>query len=296
MNKISDHLFPSIEITTVMGCRVNCKYCPQKELLSKYFSKNDKRISFMSLDIFKKCINKMPQNTTIVFSGAAEPMLNPDVYDMILYADSKKMKIRLFTTLEGMTLEGYEKIKDVQFQSVILHAPDIDNYAKIEMSEMYFQILGRMMNKSKQNGNRFIDYCNCQGEFHPDFLKHVIGEIPGINKKTELHDRAGNLENDANLTTKKNEGIIFCGGSFPILNHFLLFPDGTVCLCCMDFGMDHILGNLLHNTYKELRNSSEMKRVEYNMIFRKEKILCRNCSYSRSFSEIVKIIIKRNRI
>ena len=30
---------PTLEITTVIGCKVNCRYCPQKVLLGRYFEK-----------------------------------------------------------------------------------------------------------------------------------------------------------------------------------------------------------------------------------------------------------------
>lgn len=294
MKNIRDWIYPSIEITTVIGCRVNCKYCPQTALLKAYFRDNPNRESKMTFETFKKCIDKMPDNTTIIFSGAAEPMLNDLVYDMILYANAKKKgAIRLLTTLEGMTLEGFERIQDVPFESVVLHAPDSENYAKIKMDENYFKLLDAVIKKNKRNGEPFVDYCNCQGTFHPDFLAHVSKDIKGIDQKTLLHDRAGNIKNDGVLYTKQLKGMMLCGGSFPVLNHFMLLPDGSVCLCCMDFGMKHVLGNLLEMSYKEICHSNELKEVERGMLWDDSKdILCRNCSYGRKVTDLFKSVIK----
>lgn len=291
MKKWMQHIRPSIEITTVMGCRVNCKFCPQKSLVEEYFREDKGRASKMSFDTFRRCIDKMPKHSTIIFSGASEPMLNDEVYEMILYASQRGGdKLRLLTTLEGLTNAGLDQIKDVSFEAVVLHAPDADGFAKITVDEDYFQILDKILSLKKPDGSRFIDYCNCQGRFHPEFLKHIKEDIPGLNVKTQqLHDRAGNIGESTSLVTKENKGIMICRGSFPVLNHFMLMPDGTVCLCCMDFGMKHVLGNLLTDSYKQLRKSQELKRVQRGMINPGTKdILCRNCSYGYSFRDLFK--------
>ena len=287
MKRLRDYLYPSLEITTVMGCRVNCKYCPQSALVSKYFEQDNNRARELTIDVFKTCIDKMPQNTIVIFSGASEPCLNENVYEMIEYANSKHHILRLLTTLEGMTIEGFERIKDIPFEAVVLHAPDMDRYAKIELSDNYFNILDRVLAAKKKDGKPFIDLCNCQGTFDEQFLAHVNWDIPGLNRKTLLHDRAGNLCEDG-LDSKRNEGRIYCGASFPKLNHFMMLPDGTVCLCCMDFGQKHVLGNLVRDSYKDIIDSNELKKVRSGMKHDLEMdILCRNCSYGRSLKDLI---------
>ena len=68
---------PMIEITTRIGCKVNCHYCPQSLLLSNYFKDNKERKFMMELDDFKLCLDKLPQNCDVIFCGMAEPLLNP---------------------------------------------------------------------------------------------------------------------------------------------------------------------------------------------------------------------------
>lgn len=296
MKSLKDYVCPALEITTVIGCRVNCKYCPQTVLLDAYFKDDPNRERKMTFETFQKCIDKMPSSTTVIFSGAAEPMLNDSVYDMILYANKTGRRIRLLTTLEGMTMEGFKRIQDVSFEAVVLHAPDSENYAKITMNESYFELLDAVISKNNSNGEPFIDWCNCQGTFHPDFLNHITGNIKGIDQKTTLHDRAGNIidnDNAGTISKKEIKGMMLCGGSFPVLNHFMLLPDGSVCLCCMDFGMKHVLGNLLEMSYKDIRHSNELRKVEQGMLWDESKnILCRNCSYGRKMSDLFKAMIK----
>jgi DNA repair photolyase len=44
-----------MEITTVIGCKNMCSYCPQRTLINSY---NGERI--MTFDTFKQCIDKIP--------------------------------------------------------------------------------------------------------------------------------------------------------------------------------------------------------------------------------------------
>ena len=63
----------SLEISTNIACRVQCDFCPQELLIEEYSTRNNlKNISYgqpvqMSLDTFKKCVNKLPKSVLIEF-------------------------------------------------------------------------------------------------------------------------------------------------------------------------------------------------------------------------------------
>ena len=66
------------------------------------------------------------------------------------------------------------------------------------------------------------------------------------------------------------------------LNNFVLLPDGTVVLCCMDFGMKHVLGNLYADTYEDIINGEAMKNVKKAMRAEEDSLsrICRKCLYA----------------
>ena len=74
----------SVDITTNIGCQVQCKFCPQDVSMSNYTSKNNlQKIQFgkpvlMSYETFVKILKKIPKNVLIRFSGFSEPFLNPE--------------------------------------------------------------------------------------------------------------------------------------------------------------------------------------------------------------------------
>lgn len=114
----------ALELPLTIGCRLDCLYCPQKLLLNKYYNADKNRKSILSFDDFKKALDKVERNSSISFAGMSEPFHNPHCADMIVYAYQQGYKISLFTTLVDMTMEDYQKIKDIPFDSFVLHIPD----------------------------------------------------------------------------------------------------------------------------------------------------------------------------
>lgn len=265
------NLCPEMEITVRIGCKVNCKYCPQDKLLSKYCGER-----LMSFETFKICVDKLPEGTTIIFSGFAEPFLNPACVDMILYAFETKRKVKLFTTLEGLTKAQFERISKLNFDEVVLHLPDKNEFANITVDDKYIELLKLVIDSKKDNRERFISYANAQGPVSEVILGWLCDKIRITG---ELNDRAGNLDNEglltANVDLKKRR---FCTRAIS-LNHNVLLPNGDVVVCCNDFGLTHKYGNLLQQNYED----AVINSVERNKILQSlsgvncESVLCDEC-------------------
>ena len=88
------------------------------------------------------------------------------------------------------------------------------------------------------------------------------------------------------VENKKNTGHIVCVNCEADIHHNVLLPDGTLLLCCMDYGMKHILGNLLEQDYDALHESEEAKKIING--FKDDTIdtLCRNCVNARTINEL----------
>ena len=97
-----------------------------------------------------------------------------------------------------------------------------------------------------------------------------------------MSDRAGNIDNAENkLKGGYNNGRICCERA-DNLDHNVLLPDGTVVLCCNDFGMEHVLGNLLNQDYCQILKSESMRQIKRGMNLDESiPILCRKCMYAK---------------
>ena len=65
---------PNLEITTRTGCSCMCEYCPQTTFIKQYTSK--KRDIDMTMETFVKCLDNIPREVDLHFTGYVEPFLN----------------------------------------------------------------------------------------------------------------------------------------------------------------------------------------------------------------------------
>lgn len=245
-----------LEITTHIGCPMNCTDCPQ-DLLRKTY-KGKKTLDF---EDYKKAIDKVPQEVRIDFSGMCEPFCNKRCTDMILYAAEKGHPLALYTTLQGATMEDYERLKGVRYEVVTIHLPDREKRSHFNITDEYLELLSRWE----------TDNYSCHGTID----ERVLPYIKLRNLITFMHDRAGNVEG------RPHRGInplqrLFCVTSGKAMDHNVLLPDGTVIMCCMDYGMTGIFGNLFTQTYEEVLHSEAARKKRETL--NEGESICRHCA------------------
>lgn len=269
-----------MEITVRIGCSVNCRFCPQSNLIKKYFAEDKNREKMMSIETFRKCLEKIPKDVGIVFSGFAEPFLNQDTIEMMIFACQSGRKVDLFTTLIGADMDMVKAISKLPLHYVGLHCADRYGYAAIPVSEEYYQMIEYLVECKKSDGiSPFVDFCNAQGE--PD--ERIVEICKGRYEiGTTLFDRAGNLEGKDLIGKKNLSGKLECSMCGALTNRNVLLPDGTVLICCMDYSMKHVLGNLLEQSYDEILNGKESLMIRSGLNGDETlDILCRQCSCAR---------------
>ena len=248
-----------LEITTHIGCPVDCLDCPQELLRSRYQGDRD-----LSLENFKRVIDKIPPGIRIDFSGMCEPFVNPACTDMILYAADKGFPLALYTTLQGSTREDYERLKDIRFEVVTIHLPDQEGRSHINVTDEYLELL-RLWE---------CDNYSVHGRLH----KRVKPVIKPRNMITFMHDRAGNVECRQHYHHGPDRRL-YCITSGLDMNHNVLLPNGDVLMCCMDYGMTGIFGNLFTQTYDEVLGSDTACAMRATL--QHGESICRRCANAR---------------
>lgn len=251
--------FPTLEITTSIprnGCVVDCVYCPQRTLQNTY-----KGERFLSLDNFKKIIDKVPQEIRITFAGFTEPWLNKECTEMVLYAHEKGHPISVFTTGIGMTIEDFERIRHIPFApnpngGFVLHIPDKERRAKHPITKKYIELVHHIQHTHFCVQEIQNYHWMAMGEPHEDIAFAIsTADVP------DMWSRAGNLFGEARLKPElmnvhfksvyHGEQDMTCN-CYERLYHNILLPNGDVSLCCMDYGLEHILGNLFEQEYNDI--------------------------------------------
>ena len=264
-----------LAITTVVGCRNQCVYCPQDKFVRAYLKRS--KVSSMSFETFKTCIDKLPKDVKINFAGFSEPWLNPDCTKMVLYAHQRGYGVSIFTTAVGMTLSDIEQIKDIPFEVFAVHLPDDDLSTKINVDDHYLSVL-EGLHKSGIKNLRFtinVDHNNPAGVH--SLIKAFMEEkgIPLV--KETMVTRANNITIEGVESPNHISGkLAWCWR----LRVNILLPNGDIALCCMDWSLKHILGNLLTSSYESLFESEQFKKVTSGLTDESIDILCRSCDWA----------------
>lgn len=245
-----------LEITTRIGCPINCTDCPQALLCSKY-----KGRKVMRFEDFRKAIDKVPEGTRIDFSGMCEPFANKDCARMIQYAASKGFRIALYTTLQGSTIEDWEKLKDIDYEIVVIHLPDQDGRSHFNITPEYLDCLEAWD-------------CNAYS-VHGAIDPKVLACLKWRQIITYMHDRAGNVECRPHIDIPADR-MLTCQTSAYAMNHNVLLPNGDVLMCCMDYGMTGKFGSLFEQSYEEVLYSPEATAMRGTLLGGES--ICRHCS------------------
>lgn len=284
----------NLEVSLNMGCSLNCVYCPQSLLLETYYKNNKSREGRLTFENFKKVLYKVQPGATISFSGMSEPFHNKECADMIKYAYEQGFEVWLNTTLMGMTPLDFEKIKHINFKNIFLHIPDKENRSKFIITNKYLLLLKRFIERYESS----IYYYFCHGEIH-NSVKGIIDQ----NKYDSLqpNSRAGSL----NITGVENisiKGPIACYSAVSqpktistIEAPPVMLPDGSLVLCCQDYGMKHVLGNLITQSWDEICVGEEYKKIINGMEDDSIDILCRKCNYAKKVEELPSMMLKKYR-
>ncbi len=209
-----------LDITTQIGCRVNCtRYCPQELIAAKHPG-----VQPLTLEAFKYFIKDVPEEIQILFAGQSEPFQNQECTDMIRWAQQQGHSIQVNSTLVGLSVSDAKRLIQVPIDRFLLHLPDAFGISKIPVTEEYLEVLGIVLtgipNLSFMNMGGFFVSCGVE-DMHRD---------PGKCKK-----RAGGL---------------WC--EFLESPNYSVTPDGNVYFCCRMRGISGKVGSLYENTYPEL--------------------------------------------
>lgn len=259
---------PALEISTNIGCPVACAYCPQKTLLAAYSKRSS--VYVLPLEHFKTCLDKVPREVSVDFSGMSEPWRNPECTRMVQYACGRGHQVRIHTTLTGMRKEDVEALAALPLDAFRVHLPGSDNLEKITVDTKYLEVLEKVAGLIP--AARFV----CFGRrVHPD-VKLRLRKYPSAKiRMASPSNRADNVCSEGKPVFFMKKGAMQCGNN---ARYNILLPNGDVILCCMDYGLKNVLGNLLSMDYGELFRGEAFRKISAGFKDPSLKTLCRSCT------------------
>tara|TARA_R100000152_G_C6772547_1_gene199493 strand:- start:560 stop:2242 length:1683 start_codon:yes stop_codon:yes gene_type:complete len=286
------------------GCAVACIVCPQDKLSKTYnLYPENKLIRDLSFDTFKTAIDKVPLTTRIDFSGYTEPYLNKDCSKMIKYVHDRGHTVSVYTTLVGATESDVDLLLDIcqhptrpfsafdQENPLCIHLPDEGGVMPVKITKKYKRVLKYLITKAQSLGLGLGTHIRMMTMDKNGKLSKEILDVFPVDKipfQFKAISRASNLDDEgvkrkAPTMTNYEGGVgmktgkIICKSNS--LHNNVLIPNGDVHLCCMDYGLEAKVGNLLENDYDYLHNGEGMKYITDRMADDSldGDIICRRC-------------------
>ncbi len=274
--------FPShLEIESTNLCNLSCIMCPHHIMMRKQEN--------MSMTIFDKIIEQSKDNNvmTCYVHMIGEPLLNPNIIDMINRLDSigictsistngmllsysmikdlltSKLK-ELIICLDGINEQTYNKYRTGgNFNSVVKNIDNCILYKKLHLSQVKTDIVVQFINM-KENLDQFKIFA----ETYNSKLKN-LGHIHFKDFSTF----AGYIPDFGSFATKKRR--FKCT---KLQTHLAIQSNGDFVICCRDFEGFTKVGNINEITIQEVWHSDfyNQYRSEFdNKIWNNP--LCKDC-------------------
>jgi hypothetical protein len=269
--------YPYISVTTIVGCRVACAYCPQSAFTRAYTAPGTEYRT-MSFTDLTRYLGTVPCAVGIHFGGFSEAWLNPDCNRMLLYSHEKGHRITVHTTLVGMTPTTVSQIAQVPFRLFRVHLPD--GRMRLSVDRTYLDTLSALRHLRIRNVEyvRLVSDAGDLGDMD-ERVHAAVGKGPLYTDR--LSDRAGNIEGLGIERTERKVGRIRCSfdPTTTRLDHNILLPNGDLVLCCSDWSLTCVVGSLARTSYQDIiEHSPVLAAIRRGLDDDSQDILCRRCA------------------
>ncbi|MEK7658920.1 MAG: radical SAM protein [Patescibacteria group bacterium] len=272
-----------IQMFPIYNCNFKCSYC------GIFRIEKDKRgfISdkiVMDFDLYKKCINDMadfPEKIKVLrFVGIGEPLLHPQIADMVKYASQKGVAKTIEILTNGSLL--IPKMADALIAAglsrlvVSLQGTSKEKYQKISKANLDFENFVnnlRYFFVNKGLAKMYIKIIDCalDGEDDKKRFYEIFGNISdtiAVEHTVPIHSGV----DYENILKGKKMGFTQFG--LPVSEvkicpqpffHMQINPDGKV-VPCYSFEYPAILGDCNKQSVKEIWNNSEFQTFRHKML------------------------------
>jgi len=286
----------NIELTA--QCNLNCLMCIPAPL------RKQKYMTFPQLKfIVEKNINLL-KGEYIWLHHYGEPLMHPDLFEMISYLVQKGINPRLSTNCTMLSSKISRKLIKSGLKEIVF---SVDNgnekdYNYLRKGADYNKTLNNVREflKIKEEMDfqtpitqvQYLDINHNEKEIAEFIYKWSKTTVNWINIKKPT--TRINCISDCNILKKINSSSMAKRNEHPCFwfwSSFVILCDGDVVVCCNDLKGSNIIGNAFNDDLTDLWNSKKIKKIRKEQINGKFSLspVCENCpeikSYNISFKD-----------
>lgn len=294
--KLHSKTYPTfVSLETSAVCNLHCPECAVGQ-------KRVTRQPFMNIDLFKKVIDEIQDYTLqILLYFQGEPLLHPNIIEMIKYANNKNLYTYLSTnaqtldenisiqivksqlrhiviSIDGITQQSYEQYRvggslEKAIQAIkYLKKEKERQYSSFPKIEIQFVVFKHNENEIKEIKTLAKEWgANCISIKSAQIYnyKQKSDIIPSIKKYSRYVQKNGLWQLKKNI---KNRCFKSWAGA--VIN-----SEGEVLPCCFDKQSIFTFGNVKHSTLKDIFHNQ--KAIDFRNQIKKNRNsidICTNCT------------------
>lgn len=295
----------AVIIETSNTCNFRCPTCPTPHKLIY----ERRKPQSMDLAVYKRIIDNIKDYVHIVYVyNSNEPLLHPDLTEMIKYASENNMHTMVSTNCSLLNKEKSEELLHSGLGEIRFAFDGLDKNSFEEFRK------GGVFKEVRENIEYFCKRKKELGKKRPiatlQFIlnklnQDQIGEIKKFSKANNIDklyikpfimsEYAYKPEEIKELSEKfypdkdiYDEAVVYKKdeqGLKPVTTYkkckdvnrvFTVLADGRAVMCCFDLFGDYVYGQMDQVTLKELWNSSRVKKFR-NFGYNRQTPLCKKC-------------------
>ncbi len=296
-------IFLQIEPTTF--CNLKCKFCHNVDLKNK---------TYISFEKFKYIISQFPYVKKINLVGLGEPLMNPDLIDIIAFLNQQNIKVGFATNTMLLDEKISKRLIDAGLSWIYfsIDSADPQSFETLRIGANLKQIINNIKNFIKLNNNVVeTGIATVIGKHNIDSFSNIIDltHSLGINKiftqtihfwgREDYKNKFFNyslqkepfiqkLKKIAQYARSKNIRLIFenipdktksRGCKWPWKSLYITV-DGYITPCCMHGADPNIInfGNIFEQNINNILNSEDYQNFRKQLKSHTPPQICKNCT------------------
>ncbi|MDO8140143.1 MAG: radical SAM protein [Candidatus Brocadiales bacterium] len=290
LQKKISFVFPiRLNIEPTNYCNLSCSMCPRE--LNRPFG-------YMDINLFRKIIDESilyGKRLIITTNKDGEPLLHPELPQMIKYAKDKKAAYKINFYTNGILLSEAKSLELIKSGLDTIHisidAFTKETYKKIKNSQKFEvveeNVKGLVNLKEKHYSKtplvivKIIRTPDTQDEIKP-FINKWKG-IADFVEIGEFHTWNGTLDGSNRFTPNNlSKGITRYPCTFLWYNPVILW-DGRVTTCCVDYQGKGVIGDIKEESLANIWQGNRLQRIREAHLKNKYSsiLLCSSCQFWR---------------
>lgn len=259
----------SLVVEPTNKCNLTCRHCQRSDM-----TRNEGEIS---VDLYKKILSETPSIAHVLLVCLGEPLMHNKIIDMINYTGERNIKPMIITNGILLTDKMINMLLDSKLHSIAFSIDGVnESYEKvrhIKYETIKKNIMNFLRKRNMVNKKIWVEIIMTVSKKNEEDIKNVQKEwgfyVDHITLQPEI------IYNENKRTKRCKE--IYRG-------NLIIFWDGTVVPCCVDFDGRIKIGNINEGKLIEIWNGSKIRTLRRSHIEGNFIGLCGSCSeYTSQF-------------